>query len=187
MKTLVTILLVMFLSVSTSAQTDTLNVYKIREFGVNTTPFLRQFISIGDISERAVSRSFIYKRFKASKKRGFRFGLGLHFESDSFTQTDQVIHISLGSERRRNINENWYYYFGCDGFINARPDFTSNDVFGNGIGADIVMGIVFQINKYLSLSTETIVAATLGDGFTWQISPPLSLYFNFRTFKKTHY
>jgi len=170
MKTSVTALLIIFWGTCSFGQTDTLNFYKIREFGINTTPFLQQFVGIGNVSNRLVS-----------------FGLGLHFDSESFIQQDQLVHISLGGERRISINEKWNYYFGYGGFINARPDFSGNDVFGNGVGADIVLGIVFQINKHLSLSTETIVAATIGDGFTWKLSPPLSLYFNFRTFRKTYY
>lgn len=187
MKTLQTIFFVLFLCGYSCAQTDTLTVYKIREFGVNTTPFLKQFISIGNVADNKISRAFMYKRTKAGKRRALRFGFGLFFDENSFFQENQVVHLSIGSESRRKINKNWYYYFGYDGFINARPNSNGEDVFGNGIGVDAVLGIVFQMNKYLSVSTETTIAAAIGDGFSWQIAPPLALYFNFRAFKKTYF
>jgi|GEM_PF-6482621 len=187
MKTLQVIFFALFFCSCSYGQTDTLSVYKIREYGVNTTPFLQQFISIGDVATNNISRAFMYKRIKAGKRRALRLGLGLFFEDDSFFQENQIFHISLGGEGRRKINQNWSYYFGYDGFVNARPNFSADDIFGNGIGADMVLGVIFQMNKYLSLSTETTVAATIGDGFTWKITPPLALYFNFRTFKKTYY
>jgi len=115
------------------------------------------------------------------------FSLGVFFDDDSFSLDGQLVHISLGGERRRTINNNLYYYFGYDGFINARPGFNDEDIFGNGVGADIVLGLVYQINKHISLSTETTFAATLGESLSFKLTPPLALYFNFRTFKKTYY
>jgi len=187
MKILLSIFFVCILNSCIHAQADTLTVYKIREFGVNTTPLLQQFISIGNIDNLSQSRAFMFKRFKPNKKRGLRFGLGLHFDEQSFFQENQVVHISLGSERRRVINENWFYYFGYDFFVNSRPFGERTDTFGSGLGFDVVLGVVYQINKHLSLSTETTLAASIGDGFKTQISPPLSLYFNFRTFKQKYY
>lgn len=188
MKTLTTVFLVLFLSINLFAQTDTLNIYKIREYGVNTTPFLQQFVSIGNTNNLAPARAFMYKRFKPNKKRGLRFGLGLHVEDRGFFEEEQIFHISVGSERRRTIGKNWFYYFGYDGFLSSRPFTVRNSVFGIGFGADVVLGIVYQINKHLSLSTETIFAASSGDGsFFTRISPPLSLYLNFRTFKRKYY
>lgn len=187
MKILLSSVLMLLLSSFSFAQTDTLSIYKVREFGINSTPFLQQFISLGNTNNLVASRSFMFKRFKPNKKRGLRLGLGLHVDDQSFFQEDQLFHLSIGSERRRTIGKNLFYYFGYDFFFNSRPFNERTDVFGIGLGADLVLGIVFQINKYLSLSTETTFAATIGDGFATQIAPPLALYFNFRTFKRTYY
>jgi len=157
--------------------------YKTREVGLNATPFISTFISIGETSLKDQVATLTWKNIN-SKNRGFRLGIGVHIDDSRFGNSASF-HLRIGFERRRLIKNNWWYYWGGDILLNLDDEFFAdpNPSFGTGFGVGPVFGMFYQINNRISLSTESSLYVIFGDGTVINFIPPISLFFNMR-FKK---
>lgn len=155
--------------------------YKKKEFGLNATPFIGNFIRVGDIAMEDQVATFTWKSINY-KNVGFRLGLGISIEN-SFITTRNALHFRIGFEKRKLIKDNWWYYWGMDALLNADDIGDRNPSFGSGIGAGPVIGMFYEINDRIFLSTESSLYLIVGDGANISFVPPVSLFFNMR-FKK---
>lgn len=155
--------------------------YKTREVGLNATPFVSTFISIGETSLRNQVATITWKNINA-KNNAFRIGIGIKL--DDFDDGNSV-HFRIGFEKRRLIKKNWWYYWGGDLLLNVDDDFfvDNNPAFGTGFGIGPVFGLFYNFNDRISLSTESSLYLIVGDGTSFNFVPPISLFFNVR-FKK---
>jgi len=157
--------------------------YKTREIGLNATPFISTFISIGETSLKDQVAAFTFKTINA-KNNAFRLGLGVQIENSGFG-SDNSFHIRVGFEKRRLIKNNWWYYWGADILLNVEDALFEdpNPSFGSGFGLGPVFGLFYEINEMISLSTESSLYFIFADDTGLNIVPPISLFFNVR-FKK---
>jgi len=158
--------------------------YKTREVGLNATPFITNFISVGDIDLKDQVAAFTWKKIN-HKNNGFRLGLGISIDNSSFFAINNSFHFRIGFEKRKLIKNKWWYYWGADALLHV-DDFLSSDPnpsFSSGVGAGPVIGMFYEINDMITLSTESSLYIFFVDGINMTFVPPISLFFNMR-FKK---
>jgi hypothetical protein len=155
------------------------------QVGINATSFLLQFLSFNNSNINNPQQFFTpasvdYKFFKnkpgGNSRIGGRFGLGFTQSNQSenpssdFTTKQKVSNLSAraGVEIQQKIITRWTVYYGLDliyqtndrevstTFSNGQEFFSTTTMENNtGSGAGPVLGVQFNINKKLSLSTET--------------------------------
>ncbi len=150
------------------------------QVGINATAFIKQFLSFNSSLPQADPFSVTYKLFNSNaagtKLVGGRIGLGFteitqsgtpnpNFER-SVRQTTTA--SKLGLEMQQKIAERWTLMYGVDmvyisenlkvttkSMNNGMQFTTVNNESTTNIGGGPFLGLQFNINKRLSLSTET--------------------------------
>lgn len=167
-----------------SAQTDEAPARRMQnQVGFDATAFIKQFIVFNNFQILNTNPyAFNYKALWYGQKgmtyMGARAGVGLQNSSSSSNpdenthRTTSSSHISarVGFERQHVITKSWYLYYGLDVMYSKLYDksetvFKSHPSAPNGFktysrglqeskGAGPIMGIQFNINRRLCLSTE---------------------------------
>ena len=166
--------LVAFLSftIATSAQDQTTPQPPLfqHELGLNSTFFVKQFLSFNNFDSLATPYLLTYKlRYKAY---AFRVGVGggrnktVRTEEgfvDSDTDNSYHYNLRLGVEYQQPIGKRWIGYFGMDFVKNLSLDELINDTgfdrvtrrtIVDEIGFGPIVGIQFNIGQRFSIATE---------------------------------
>ncbi len=155
---------------------DALDSLKIREIGINMTPMVGNFISIG---QTAIENQGVALFYKAQRKKGrfFRLGLGFNFASDFFSDVAEM-QVSMGIEKQRWITSKWKYWWGFDVVLSVDENVDLSREIGSGFGVGPVFGVKYYLNPKISLGTESTMYFIAGDGVNFKFNPPLSLFLN---------
>ncbi len=185
------------------------------EVGFDAAPIIRQFVNYTGNNYSLNPYFFLY-RFH-SKSWALRLALGGTFRdynshtSDTTFSDGQSLYFEgrVGVERKTVLSPKWSAYYGVDLLMNYYNDFAvvqetatrsaTYAVKNNGYGAAPFLGVRFQINKRISLTTEYSFRAIYllehdkrtyepnpqygrlvkGEGFQAEFSPYASLYFTY--------
>ena len=139
------------------------------QFSINSSSFIKNFLSFNNNSTPTQTYQFMYRRMYGSSN-ALRVQLGVNYFQNTVKEDDDTNELSsslndfaIGFEKRYAIHKRWLYYFGFQGMLryelqtskNSSGSFQSSqkdNVFGAGIGG--VVGLQFNINDRISLSTE---------------------------------
>lgn len=144
---------------------------KQKEFGVNASSFISNFLSFNNATPSTTPLSFVFK--SGDSDAAFRLLAGIIARTNSseqdgsdFSETTTVVttFVRSGKEWRFQLGNRWRPYAGVDGFASFEKfiletnssfdDFkTTNQTIGVGAGG--VLGIQFFINDRISLLTES--------------------------------
>lgn len=186
------ILFISFLLFSSTVFSQTGNYN--RQFGVDATGFVAQFLNFSGSGAGTPSYFFTYR--KLGDKQNSRVGIGGNFilsGGDSDTRFITNINARFGKERYKDFAKRWRGFYGWDlktGLgVNAGG---GNEVVSLNLGPSAFFGLLFRLNSRLSLSTETsfdILANGLfrEDSNDFSVAtffrPPMALYVNYDFFK----
>ena len=158
---------------------------RIKEWGLNLSPLLVQFTPFRRTAARTGPYNISYKDLRRDGTRAFRMGLGLFIDAEN--EERNHINFRIGRERRREITEKVRFIHGIDfiffaGHMNIPNE--SDPVFfdATGIGLGLPLGLEYDINKMMSLSTESFlyIGTHSINGVGLQIVPPVALFLNVR-------
>ncbi len=138
-----------------------------REFGFNSTFFVKQFLSFSNNNIGTSPYIFTYKRIN-EKNTALRMGLGMgvnvrNSPSSNGLHSNRInLDLRIGLEKRFLLSPKWLAYTGGD-FLNSFSQLETSTIGGDnsvrdneiGFGLAAVGGIQFFINKRLSLLTES--------------------------------
>ena len=164
-----------------------LDPVKYKEFGLNMTGLVSNFIPFNSTKLGIQRYAFAYKYTRIKKKSGklatLRLGLGvdnIFDENNSFN-----FNFRIGMEKKRKLSEKWTFISGNDFILFVEPvnvnakDFFFEDAPKIGVGYAHPFGIEFHINNRVSLYTETSLQITAGfPPVTLRVVPPASIFLN---------
>ncbi|MBK7468500.1 MAG: hypothetical protein WAS56_12835 [Saprospiraceae bacterium] len=159
---------------------------KNKEIGVNMTTFVSQFVPFGSNFPKGGPFGYSFKKY--GSKAAFRFGLGMSVAVEE-NEEDINLHIRLGYERRKKLNDRWAYTRGLDFALmagNWNIPGISTGLFSTAIGFGPVIGIEYYIFPNVYLSTESYIFFGYGgdgefdSGPVFRILPPTGLMLNVR-------
>jgi hypothetical protein len=160
---------------------------------VDITSLLHQFFYSGQGFYGSSPYYIIsYKRF--FKSNALRFGVGGDISDDNSTKNDTIdskysrysFNVGLGIEHYFYLSKRWNFFFGIDATASylenvhvqgnsTTSSYKSND-FQYGFGVSPLIGIQFNINRRLSLSTETSYNISYTYGIDKRTQTPPSSY-----------
>lgn len=183
------IIFITFLAISICgfSQNENLN----RQFGVDATGFIAQFLNFSGSGANAPTYHFTYRKLGTEKNH--RYGIGGNFNAsggDSDGRFATTVNFRYGKERFKDFAGKWRGFYGWDlktGLgINAS---SGTSAVSFNIGPSAFFGLQFRLNERLSLLTETsfdILGTGLlrGEdrnnfGVTTFFRSPLALYVNY--------
>lgn len=149
---------------------------------MNMTTMISRLVPFGNGIPLAGPTTLMLRRYR--ENRAFRLGIGLNASSDSENISSL---IRIGTERKRDLNEKFTFIrgvdfmFGVGSFNTPGFRFGSNDAVA--LGADLSFGLEYKLNKYISISTETLLFGGLtsdnfDSGLSVKIIPPIAIYLN---------
>ncbi len=154
--------------------------HRHKEIGLNMTFLISQFVPLGGqvLFPGVIDYSF---KLYDSKQNAFRFGFGASWELLSFIerQTNIRAGMRLGYEKRKHLYKKFYYTWGVDGLFYLGPirgGESPNSIEG-GIGLGPVIGIEYQLNDYMYLSTESMLFFGLPTFIN--VIPPTAIFLHF--------
>jgi len=157
---------------------------RTHEIGLNASPFLSSFVSIGQTEFTNPHVAFTWKRVKPN---GNTIRLGIGYNLKSFTGFSEPFRnkfrLQMGFEKRYSLMNNWQYYWGADGVLNIENLARGRSLVGEGIGLGPIFGIIYNLNDKMSLSTESTLYIIFSSETTMSFIPPTSLFFNLKFVK----
>lgn len=152
--------------------------------GMNMTTMLSRLAPFGNGIPLSGPTALMMRRYKGN--RAFRFGLGLSASVNAETPNAA---IRIGTERRKQLPNNFAFIRGVDfllavGNFNT-PGFRFGDEGGAAIGADITFGLEYEFNQSVSIGTETILFGGIAsdsntNGLAVKLIPPIAIYLNLK-------
>lgn len=140
------------------------------QLGLNATYFVSNFLGLNQNELVTSPYAFVGKLKYA--RMALRFGIGAEssnetqsgdFASNIFDRKKQGFDLRIGIERQQNISARWSVYYGLDALVGSQLDQTrASSVFdevvtrtlNSYVGGGPLLGVQFNINKRISLSTE---------------------------------
>lgn len=207
----ITLLIILAISLHKGiAQDATSTPAAYREIGLNITQTLAGFFNSG--GQNIVNDPYLLSFKYIKKDRGFRTAFNMRvsnkneFELSGFRKTKgSSAHFRAGYERRYPVAKIFDVYWAIDGVLQWNYEDVEFDNFGSklvfedketGFGVGPALGVMFHLNKYISLSTEGSLYAVYAKGkkvtqldissnpqteeferLEWLPSAPASLYF----------
>ncbi len=161
---------------------------KYKEVGLNMTSLISRIVPFGNQLPLAGPTTIYLKKYNGS--RAFRFGLSLQASPDA-VKLNTIFRV--GVEKRKPLNEKWSFTRATD-FMWAfgsfdTPGFIPGDGDVQAIGLGLGYGIEYNLNKFISISTESTVFLGLGnngiDGsiLNFKIIPPIALFLNVKLYQ----
>lgn len=154
------------------------------EVGLNITSLVSQFVILNN-SDLRNFQLFDYQYKTMKNGHGLRFGLGVLINSNNFTSNH--FNFRIGYERRKPIrNSRFLFTRGIDmtlliddsAFSGVVP---ANELTGfNGLGGDVTAGFEYMLFPNITIGTEAILIAVIGDGLDIRLIPPLAVNVSFR-------
>lgn len=192
MKPICTLLLVVFSTVlQLAAHNDSIAETvpeKKRYIGFNSNLLLSQFVPFNQNKITATNAS-ILSRWYNPQDRGFRAGFGLSLGGNN---SQQVLFLSVESDRRKALNHKWQYFQGFGVQLNiVSPGFqrfrsaSFEDEYFFGFGWHY--GVEYAVNPTFSLSIESSLRLGLdvdSGGLIFKIDPPLNIMAHFNISNK---
>jgi len=143
--------------------------YPKYEIGINTTNFIKTFLSLNSSDETVPSPLQItFKKMNADNKAlRLQFGLNAKInseDSDIFQKsTIAVFDFKVGLEKRNIISSKWFVLYGLDGYLsylyskNKTTSFEDVEIIDQSVkfGPSLFFGFAFNINERMYLSTES--------------------------------
>ena len=158
---------------------------RIKEWGLNVSPLLVQFTPFRRTAARTGPYNITYKALRHDNSRAFRMALGVFIDAEN--EERNHINFRIGRERRRQITEKIRFIHGIDavffvGHMNIPNEEDPLFFDATGVGLGIPLGLEYDINKSLSLSTESFlyIGTHSINGVGFQIVPPVALFVNVR-------
>ncbi|MDI1233965.1 MAG: hypothetical protein PSX81_06780 [bacterium] len=156
---------------------------KQKYIGFNSNLLLAQFVPFNQNKITATNASILLRRYNP-KNRGFRAGFGLSLDGNN---SDQVLFLSIESDRRKSLSTKWLYFQGFGAQLNIRsPGFNRfrsasfEDEYFFGIGWHF--GVEYKINPIFSLSVESSLRLGFdldNGGPSFKIDPPINIMAHF--------
>jgi len=193
MRQLYLLLLAFFLTAGSSlyALNDSLHSNdntKKRYVGFNSNLLLSQFVPFNQNKITATNAS-ILSRWYNPQNRGFRAGFGLSLSGGN---SEQVLFLSIETDRRKSISNKWQYFQGFGAQINiSSPGFqrfrsaSFQDEYFFGFGWHY--GVEYAVNTTFSLSIESSLRLGLDvadGGIIFKIDPPINIMAHFNISNK---
>lgn len=160
------------------------------EFGFNVTDFVRQFVVFNSsnlnlpVSPYAMNGKIFYGN--GPNKFGLRLGVGYKFDENTstgnnnttdFITKEESFVYRIGIEYQQKISNKFKLFYGIDYQRNKSNAKTENRSFNGGNiaiatnefynktrGFAGVIGVQYNINKYLNVHTETRIGYKTGEG-----------------------
>lgn len=156
--------------------------------GFNSNLLLAQFVPFNQNKITATNASILLRRYNP-KNRGYRAGFGLSLGDNN---TDEVLFLSVESDRRKTLTPKWLFFQGFGAQFNIRSpgfnrfqsaSFQDENFFGLGWH----YGVEYKINPIFSMSIES----SLRLGFdldnanpVFKIDPPINIMAHFNLSNK---
>lgn len=161
---------------------------KQKFIGFNSNLLLAQFVPFNQNKITATNASILLRRYN-DRNRGFRAGFGLSLGGNN---ANQVLFLSIESDRRKALSKKWLYFQGFGAQFNIRsPGFNTfqsasfEDEYFFGIGWHY--GIEYRINPIFSVSVESSLRLGLdldNGGAIFKIDPPINIMAHFNLSNK---
>lgn len=151
---------------------------------MNMTTMISRLVPFGNGIPLSGPTTLMLRRYR--ENRAFRLGVGLNASSDS-ENVNSIIRI--GTERKRELNERFSFIRGVDFMFGTGSFNTPGFRFGSNnavaLGADLSFGLEYKFNKYISISTETLLFGGIASddfesGLAVKIIPPIAIYLNMK-------
>ena len=160
-----------------------------REYILNVTPLIAQLVPFNG-STLTNDNWFDFQSRRLKNGKGYRFGLGLNFNGSNNSQTDlQHIYMRFGYVKKNQLTKYFHLARSFDlNFLvenrdiprpvnNRKADFS-------GIGISYSVGIEYNINKHIAISTEgSLFLGLLPEARSntkLRFVPPVGLFFHLR-------
>lgn len=133
---------------------------RVKEFGLNLSSFVTQFVPFGRSSTASGPYNVTMRFGKGNHLFHLQFGVDAVFQN-GFSDTGHV-NIGIGYMNKHQINNKFSYYNFYDlmafsGSFNE-PGNSGNDLSDNGgLGVGIGFGIEYELHKNIRMGTETIL------------------------------
>lgn len=192
------------------AQQDAVTPNSSWELGLNITQTLAGFFNSG--GQNIVTDPYLFSFKRIKNNQGFRSALNMRvsnkdeFDISGFRQVrESAANIRAGYERRYLIGKQFIFFWAIDGLLQWSYEDVDFDTFGStlvfedkktGFGLGPAFGVMFNLNKHISFSTEGSLYAVYSKGkkvtqldissgpeteeyeqWEWLPSAPASLYF----------
>ena len=161
---------------------------KKRYIGFNSNLLLSQFVPFNQNKITATNAS-ILSRWYNPQNRGYRAGFGLSLGGGN---SDQVLYLSIETDRRKSISNKWQYFQGFGVQLNiVSPGFqrfrsaSFQDEYFFGFGWHY--GVEYAVNPTFSLSIESSLRLGLdvdNGGVVFKIDPPINIMAHFNISNK---
>lgn len=156
------------LSISNAQDFTENEFYPKFEIGVNTTNFIKTFLSLNSSNETVPSPLHIMYKKIGSDNKAFRVQLGVNAiinseNSDVFqNSTVSVVDLKIGAEKRNHISEKWFILYGVDAYLGYNYAKNTTVTFEEVViteqtfnfGPSLFFGFAFNINPRMYLSSE---------------------------------
>lgn len=164
------LLLFSFIGIDIKAQDDSIQPSRF-QFGINATYFVSNFLGLNQNELDLGPYAFTGKL--RLKKTYLRMGLGGQasnrtlandFTANIFDRKSQIVDLRVGLEWQKKLDKRWVFYYGLDALFGtelhqtiARNSFDDVATKFTKIysGGGPIIGIQFDINKRISLGTES--------------------------------
>ncbi len=159
-----------------------------KEFGLNMTGLVSNFIPFNSTKLGLQRYAFSYKKTRIKKNGNlatFRLGLGFDniFDANGFFN----FNFRIGGEKKRKLSEKFTFISGNDFILFVEPinenakDLTFDDMPKVGAGYSHPFGIEYHLNNRVSIYTETALEVTVGfPPVAVRMVPPASIFLNVR-------
>ena len=158
-----------------------------REYILNATPLIAQLVPFNG-STLANDNWFDFQSRRLKNGKGFRFGLGLNVDGSRSQTNLEFIYVRFGYVKKNQLTKYFHLARSFDLNLlaenrdNARPVNRKADF--NGIGISYSVGIEYNFNKHIAISTEgTLFLGLLPTGRSegkLRFVPPVGLFFHLR-------
>lgn len=168
---LLTLLCLCKLGFSQNERRDTIHKKHNNIIAIDATGLLKQFFNFNSNSYYSYPYMITYRRIIG--KNAIRLGAGANIDTKESNTNDTVksksvrnsYTVGLGYERYAHLSRRWSFYYGVE-FTAAYLNYTDKNWFNstsnresstitNKYGIAPILGIVYKINRRISVGTET--------------------------------
>lgn len=160
-----------------------------RIFQMNMSPLLTQLMPFNRANP-LVTGPYMVRFKKYNNNSAFRFGLGANLRFLTDDNSERILNMAFGWERRKRISGRIAMTAGVDGFLSIGgfniqgSNSTGNDDifddFEGGIGVGPIWGLEYALTRNISLSTETALHIPIASTLGFFLIPPTAIYLNYR-------
>lgn len=166
-----------------------------RIFQMNMSPLITQLVPFNR-SNPLVTGPYMVRFKKYKNNKAFRFGLGANLHILTEDNSERILNLAMGWERRKRVSGRVAMTAGVDGFLSVGgfniqgSNSSGNDGllesdFEGGIGIGPTWGLEYALTRNISISTETALHIPIASTLGLFLVPPTAIYVNYRFFRPT--